>query len=320
MKLPVRSVSLFVPLAVVCGLVACAVPAAAKVERTVEKTFAVQPGGTLRAETQGGAITVRSGGGHEVKIVVRQHIRASSAAEADELLKKLTLTLEQQGNDVTAVAKYESRPIGKVFGSWPPVAVDFVVTVPGEYNAELKTSGGDITVGDLRGRVQARTSGGDLRMERIDGAVDGGTSGGNITLKEGTATVKLHTSGGSVHVDRAGGPAEVSTSGGDVVIKSVEQLLRAATSGGDIKAVLTAAPRSDCSLSTSGGDIEIRLPKAAAVNLEAGTSGGEVDAAGLTITIAKGGQGKTRLAGQVNGGGPLLKLRTSGGDISIRTE
>ena len=58
----------------------------------------------------------------------------------------------------------------------------------------------------------------------------------------------------------------------------------------------------------------------AGFELDASTSGGDVRAEGLTITIAKGGVGKSRLAGSVNGGGPILKLRSSGGDISVRTE
>jgi hypothetical protein len=42
-----------------------------------------------------------------------------------------------------------------------------------------------------------------------------------------------------------------------------------------------------------------------------------VEADGFTITIEKGGVGKSKLSGAVNGGGPLLKLRASGGDIVI---
>jgi hypothetical protein len=51
--------------------------------------------------------------------------------------------------------------------------------------------------------------------------------------------------------------------------------------------------------------------------LDAATSGGDVNAAGLTITIDRGGQGKSSLSGAVNGGGPVLKLRSSGGDIVV---
>jgi hypothetical protein len=45
-----------------------------------------------------------------------------------------------------------------------------------------------------------------------------------------------------------------------------------------------------------------------------------VDASGLTLTLEKGGSGRSRLVGAVNGGGPLLKLRTSGGDITVRAD
>jgi len=44
-----------------------------------------------------------------------------------------------------------------------------------------------------------------------------------------------------------------------------------------------------------------------------------VNASGLTITIEKGGTGKSRLVGAVNGGGPLLKLRSSGGDVTVHS-
>jgi hypothetical protein len=53
--------------------------------------------------------------------------------------------------------------------------------------------------------------------------------------------------------------------------------------------------------------------------LDASTSGGSVQAAGLTITIEQGGLKKSRLAGAVNGGGPSLKLRSSGGDIVVES-
>jgi hypothetical protein len=64
----------------------------------------------------------------------------------------------------------------------------------------------------------------------------------------------------------------------------------------------------------------VSVARAAAFQLDASTSGGGVDASGLTITLEKTSRDRSRLAGAVNGGGPLLKLRTSGGSISVRTE
>jgi len=298
-----------------------AVPAAAeaKIVRTVEKTFAVQAGGHFTGSTQGGDIKVVTADVAEVHVVARQVIRTDSETEADELLKGLQFRLEQQGNDVVAEAKYE-REKGFHWKNWPPVSVDYTVTVPRAYNLDLNTSGGDIDVGSVQGTVKARTSGGDLKFAKIDGSIEGRTSGGNIRLEEGTATAKLHTSGGDIYVGRAGGPTAVSTSGGNIKLESVEELLSATTSGGDIAANITGPIKQDTELGTSGGRVVVHVKKGIGFKLDASTSGGDVDAEGLTLTIEKGGMGKSKLIGAVNGGGPRLKLRSSGGDIKVRAE
>jgi hypothetical protein len=74
----------------------------------------------------------------------------------------------------------------------------------------------------------------------------------------------------------------------------------------------------ECSLSTSGGSVNVTVDKTAAFRLDASTSGGGVDATGLTLTLESNSRDRGRLAGTVNGGGPLLKLRSSGGGISVR--
>lgn len=291
----------------------------AKIERVVEKTFTVQPGGILKVETSGGEIRVQTSADAVVKVTAKERIRASTDAEADDILKKLTLEIEQSADGVSAYAKYERQLAGFHWGSWPPVQVDFIVTVPVNYNVELKTSGGDVTVGNLNGKVFARTSGGDVTLGKISGEIDGGTSGGNVRLEEGAASVKLGTSGGDIRVGRAVGPTDLGTSGGNIEIKSVENTLHAATSGGDVSAGIAGAFKGDCKLSTSGGRVRVTVDKVAAFDLDASTSGGDVDATGLTITIERGGSGRSRLAGKVNGGGPLLKLRSSGGDVIVQT-
>jgi len=291
----------------------------AKITRMVEKTFAVQPGGNLTAVTQGGDIKIQTSPSPQVQIQVKQVFRASTEQEVDEILEKLSLKLEQSGNDVTVESKFERHSPRTWFGNWPPVSVSFVITVPESYNLTLNTSGGDISVDSLNGNVRARTSGGNLGFARIEGDLDASTSGGNITLNEGTARAKLRTSGGNITVDRAGGPTEVSTSGGDISLRSVEHLISASTSGGDVRAKITGPISQDTALSTSGGNVVVEIAPGTGFHLDASTSGGDVRADGITITLEKGGSGKSRLVGAVNGGGPELKLRSSGGDVKIRT-
>ena len=251
-----------IPLLTLGALLASPAVLSAKITRTVEKTFTVQPGGNFKAATQGGDIMIRTADVSEIRVTAKQVIRASSEQEADEILAKLTLTLEQTGNDVTAEAKYEKRTGGSWFGSWPPVSVSFDVIVPRNFNLNLNTSGGDITAASVQGNVRARTSGGDLKFDRVDGEIDAHTSGGDIVLREGTARAKLGTSGGDIEVDRAGGPTQVSTSGGNITLNSVAQLLSATTSGGNVRATLTEPLKQDAVLSTSGGDVRVQIAKA----------------------------------------------------------
>jgi hypothetical protein len=305
-------------LSATAALVLAAVPSRAAIERTVEKTFTVQPGGALHVATMGGSIRVQSAAVSAVTVVAREEIRAGSDAEADEVLKKLTLTIEQTGNDVSAVAEYERSSVGFHWNG-PPVAVSFVVTVPVAYNADLKTSGGNISVSDLGGTVHARTSGGNLSLGKISGDVDCATSGGEASLEEGLSSVRLASSGGSISVGRAVGPADLRTSGGNLRVDSSEGTLDARTSGGNVRATFKGALKGDCDLDTSGGQVKAVVDSNAAFKLEASTSGGTVEASGLTITLREGGHRRGSLAGDVNGGGPLLRLRSSGGDIIIET-
>jgi hypothetical protein len=304
-------------LLILAGLSLVALPLQARIERNVEKSFTVAGTGTLRLETSGGAITVKPGADGVVKIVAHERIRADSDAEADSLLKNLELTFDQNGNDVRAAAKYDRGTLGFHFGS-QPVQVDFTAEVPAAFATDLHTSGGSISIGDLAGVVNARTSGGNIKLGKLGGKADVRTSGGGIALEEARGEVKLDTSGGNISVGRVAGPADLSTSGGSISIDSVEQRVNAHTSGGNIRATLVGPLKGDCVLSTSGGSVRVTVDKSAAFQLDASTSGGGVTADGLTITLDGGHHSKNKLSGAVNGGGPLLKLRTSGGSISVQ--
>jgi DUF4097 and DUF4098 domain-containing protein YvlB len=302
---------------IACALVSGAGAAAyAKVDRVVDKSFQVQPGVHLTVSTSGGEIRVDPSEGSTVRVLAKERIHASSDAEADKILQDLELTIEQRGNEIVATAHY-AHGSGWHFGFWPPVEVDFVITAPRDASGDLKTSGGDITVGDLGGNLKAHTSGGEIKLGKMGAEVDASTSGGDVVLEEAAGKTRLDTSGGNISVGRVAGPAELRTSGGDIRVESVDNILDAETSGGNVKASFKGALKGDCRLSTSGGEVKATIGRNVGLRLDAKTSGGDVNAAGVTIRVDHGGVGKSSLSGDVNGGGPLLKLRTSGGDIDL---
>jgi len=318
-------------LAAVLGLVSISAAHAA-IESPIHRNFNVRPGGTLIIDADVGDIKVSVVGTPSVSVDVVRRARTSSRSHADDLFKDLDVDFSQEGNDVRIRARY-NHPT-----SWfhwnNDLDVHFVVNVPAQYNVDLKTSGGDIVVSDLNGEVHARTSGGDVSLGRINGAVDAHTSGGDVSMAEGHTTAMLSTSGGDIKVGDATGALSVKTSGGSIDIRRAQSDLKAHTSGGSIeigdaggsidasssggsiRARLSRQPRADSKLSTSGGGITVHLAPSVALDIDAHTSGGDV-ASDVPVTIL-GKQNDSSLNGKLNGGGPKLVLRSSGGDIRLQ--
>jgi hypothetical protein len=293
--------------------------ASAKIERTVEKSFPVSAEGSLSVRTQGGDIVVTTvPGAAAARVVARQTIQAKTDEEADELLKDLVLEIVQEGPQLRAHSRYADRPKGLRMRSWPPVSVSFEVTLPDTHTVDLATSGGDITLGDLRAPAKVSTSGGDLKLGRMSSSVHASTSGGDIALAAGEAETRLSTSGGDISVGSSTGPLKVTTSGGDIALNGLATSVQATTSGGAIRARFAQAPTAACALVSSGGEIAVVAPPTGGFDLDASTSGGAVRVEGVTVEARKGAPGKSQLAGPVNGGGVELRVRTSGGNIRLR--
>ena len=301
-------------------------------ENTITKSYKVEPGGKLVVDTDLGSIDVRGAEANSVDITVTREVRRGSEEKA---LAEFKLDFEQRGNDVYVTGDRDKHGISWFWDNLGNrLRVRFVITVPKAYNLDLKTSGGGIDIVDIKGRVESRTSGGSLSYDRITGNVLGKTSGGNIRIGAVDGEVEVHTSGGDIKIDetkgnvmartsggsirinRAGGEVDVHTSGGSISADDVMGALKADTSGGSVTATISVQPKSRCELTTSGGSITIYLAGNVAMDVNAHSSGGHVST-DFPVTL----QGEIKrdsLQAKINGGGPELYLRTSGGGIHIR--
>ncbi len=302
-------------------------------EELLDKQFAVQPGGSLIVDVDFGSINISTNATDEVTVNVWRKIGRRKKADEEKFLRENPVILSQDNNTITIRSRQKSGTLQNWFSGKNRNEAKYTITVPAQFNAGLKTAGGGISVKDLSGKVSAGTSGGDLAFARLRGPLDGDTSGGGIGVADCNGTLKIHTSGGDINVtggsgtlqgDTSGGPiivkdfqgpARVETSGGGITIERVTGAIEGSTSGGAINAVIPAPLSGEIKLSTSGGGITARLPTDAAFEIDAETSGGGVGSE-FPITVV-GKMEHDRLSGTVNGGGKLVRLRTSGGEIRI---
>ncbi|MEO8426046.1 MAG: hypothetical protein ABI651_02930 [Verrucomicrobiota bacterium] len=138
--------------------------APAMVEGNVKKTLAVSPGGNLVVDADRGSIEVKTTQDSAVQVEVFRRITGFINAHAREVLDDHNVNIEQEGNTVTVRSKGKQGISNAWNNDRNRLQLRYVISVPGRFNVDLKTSGGNITVDDLNGEVKVRTSGGNLKL------------------------------------------------------------------------------------------------------------------------------------------------------------
>jgi hypothetical protein len=277
----------------------CAADFTINVPRNMESIRVETDGGKIEASGVTGRVDAQSGGG--------------------------SIKLDDIGGSVTA----------ETGGDWIDVG-----TIGGDAN--LQTGGGKISVRSAKGKIVANTGGGDvLILSGAQGAVlEAG--GGNIQVKQCMGKVRVSTGGGNIDLGDIGGPVEIETGGGSIRLASAKGPVRAETGAGRIElngissaraetgaggilAKFISSPGQDSALETSAGDITVYLSPDLKISVRASiemANGHRIQTDFSDIRVNSDssedyGPREISAQGALNGGGPVLKLTTTTGDIRI---
>lgn len=266
----------------------------------ITKEFQVKPGGELIMEKIRGDVRVLTWDKEVVAIREIRQMDVYTESEARAILKESELEYEQTGNRVRVMGVYYRRSTTNS---------TFDIRLPVEFNIQINTSGGDISVTGLKGNETLNTSGGDIELLRVDGRVDAKTSGGDVTIRENKKEAMVKTSGGDIEIYDVMAAVDARTSGGDILIENNQAQVTARTSGGSIRLSNIGAA---VDAQTSGGDIEVEGSKG---KLNVATSGGDIEVRRASDVVIASTSGGDINASSVLGG---ISARTSGGDLVLR--
>lgn len=159
------------------------------------------------------------------------------------------------------------------------VRIDLVV--PRQATLDLHSGDGNIRVSDVKGDLRLDSGDGNIEARSVDGKLNADTRDGNVRVDGRYDGLDLHTGDGNVDVDVRPG-SHIATG---------------------------------WTLRTGDGRIEVRLPPEFAADLDAHTGDGHVNI-DFPVTVS-GSMRENSVRGKMNGGGPLLELRTGDGDIRV---
>lgn len=309
-----------------------ALTASAASEENATRQIDATPGGKLIVDVDFGNITVTPGADDKVVLEAHRKIDFGDDAREKEYFSAAPVAVSKDGNVITVRAHRTKSKNFWDFGRSETSGL-YTIRVPGKFEADLRTDGGNITVDKIAGNLNARTSGGNLAFTHLEGMLNGNTSGGpievedcrgpikietsggDIRAKNGTGTLQARTSGGGIDVRNFSGDTEVHTSGGDLVLEKIAGKIVGKTSGGSIRASIPGPVIGDVDLETSAGSIDVELPTNAALDIVAKTSVGEVINR-LPLQVSE--EDSEHLRGKLNGGGKSVRLKTSAGNITIK--
>jgi hypothetical protein len=254
-------------------------------DATFERNFSTNGRPDLSIATGSGSIHLSAGAPGQVHIV--GHIHSSWGADEGQVRNLADHPpLEQTGNIVR---------VGVHAGNLHNISIDYEIQAPTDAFLEAASGSGAIVDDGVGANARLNTGSGNIHAKGLSGDATIGTGSGNIEADfTGSGNIKAETGSGSVELSNVHGG------------------LRAHTGSGHVK--VNGTPAGPWQIETGSGSVEL-WTGGSAFTLDASCGAGGVES-DRSIAV-QGKQSKRHLAGNVNGGGPEVRVETGAGSIHI---
>jgi hypothetical protein len=253
--------------------------------------FAAPAGEIVRLHNSNGPTRVIGEERSDVEIRAARAARAESNEAARRLLSQIRILGNQVGEaleiEVEVPRKWNRRG-----------HANLELRVPRGTSLEINNPNGKVCIEGVHARVQVRSSNGSVRVADVVGDVDVNTSNAKICCSCTCGRLLARSSNGKIEIGEHRGSLDASTSNATV------------------RAALDALGKHGVQLATSNGRIVLELPESVDADLDAWVDNGTIRNDRDLESATRNTSG--RIVGRLGSGGPLVKLRTSNGSISLR--
>jgi len=253
---------------------------------TFDRTLSVSGEAQLMVSTGSGNIHLTRGSDSQIRIHGQIHVnRDGSEEQAREIAANPPI--QQTGNVIRVGQQHEEH--------WEGISIDYEIDAPAGTLLGATSGSGNIVDEGVGKNAKLQTGSGDITATSLQGPFIVKTGSGNITAEQ-----------------TGEGDVQAETGSGNIEIKDVHGSFRAQTGSGDIKA--TGTPSAPWTLQTGSGNIDI-WPGNAPLTLDGSTGSGSM------ITdhemLVQGSLDRHHIKGNLNGGGPLVRVQTGSGEIHV---
>lgn len=251
-----------------------------------DRTLSVSGETQLFVATGSGNIHLTPSSASQIQIHARIHVsRQGSEEQARQIAANPPI--EQTGNIVRIGQQHEEH--------WRGISIDYDVQAPAGSILVATTGSGDLVDEGVGKNAKLHTGSGNIHSSALEGPFEVKTGSGDIVAEQ-----------------TGQGDVQAETGSGNIEIKDIHGSFHGRTGSGDIKA--SGTPSQPWTLETGSGNIEISAGNAP-MTLEASTGSGSVTTE--HEMLVKGSLDHHHVSGNLNGGGPLVRVHTGSGDVRI---
>jgi DUF4097 and DUF4098 domain-containing protein YvlB len=295
-----------------------AAPGARGFERVVRQNFPVKPESRLAIDTHRGSIIIQTGAVSEIRVEIHIQPGSEKRDEGDAILQHLSLEMKSEQNTVTLFARDSADTrVRFVWEEKQKINMAYYILVPMDCSLQLKTADGGISVADLKAGLVAHAKRGPVVLKHIAGSVEADTDNAAIVLSHCDSSAKLTDTLGDIRAGTVAGFLEASNTSGDIDIQHAQGGAKVYANAGDITVGFEAGLTHDADIKTNGGAIFVRLDPLAHCTVRASSSPLGKVLTKVAMKVTSGGNKKSVLDADLNGGGPVLNLRAHGGYVEI---
>jgi len=261
------------------------------------ETIAVEPGQRIE-------VKARAGGSLEVEAWNRDSVRITCEDRTNDL-SDYDFKLRETRSGLKFEAILTDDDIQNI-------SLRIHLMVPREFDIDLESGGGGITIDGVTGTFEGRTAGGGITLTNVKGEADLKTGGGWIGISDSELDGKVSSGGGGALVENVVGDVRVTSGGGNVEYKNVRK------DSGDLRAPghLSAKGVNEGTVmySSAGGAIRVKeAPEGAVVK----TGGGNVTVRNAEKFV-RASTGGGSIAIEVRNG--IVEARTGAGEIEVEVD
>lgn len=262
------------------GSVGCVVDEHVEAEEEVRQHAPLVSGGSITVENARGDLRLEGSDTTEVQLEAHKFFEGS---EFDRERWMRDTKIRFEGDDHYRLVKVEYPEMHFHLGFWSGNhGVNLILRLPHQLNANLKDDRGHLRINDVTGKLEIESDRSDVEIAGFDG---------ELRVRDDRGNLRVHDS-------------------------SIQGGVRASLDRGSIDMRLKQFA-GDSDLQVSRGDLTITIPQTSAFTLDAERSRHSSFHTDFAVT-ARGAFDSAHMQGEVNGGGPTLRLRADRGTVWLR--